>query len=89
MATISIDLGTFNSAATYKMPNGEVVLLQPYHGQTLQGILIPSFLKFYANGELEKYGDPAYQALASVPQLVVWGLKRLIGKSYNNAKDEF
>lgn len=90
MATISIDLGTFNSAAAYRMPDGEITLLQAYHGPTQQGKkLIPSFLKFYANGELDKYGEPAYDALGVVPELVVWGLKRLLGKSYHNAKNEF
>ncbi len=89
MTTISIDLGTFNSAAAYRMPNGEIVLLQAYHGPTFQGRLIPSFLKFYANGELEKYGEPAHEELKVAPELVVWGIKRLLGKSFHNARDEF
>ena len=90
MRTISIDLGTYNSAAAYKMPaDGQIVLLQAYHGPTIQGKVIPSFLKFYANGELDKYGEPARKDLAVAPQLVVWGLKRLLGKSYQGAKDEF
>ena len=89
MAKISIDLGTYNSAAGYRLPDGGITLLKAFHGPTGQGTLIPSFLKFFANGELEKYGAPAYEALATVPELVVWGLKRLIGKSYKNAHDEF
>lgn len=90
MKTISIDLGTYNSAAAYRMPaDGQIILLQAYHGPTIQGRVIPSFLKFQANGELEKYGEPARNDLFVAPELVVWGLKRLIGKSYRDAQDEF
>jgi len=89
MITISIDFGTYNSAAAYKHPSGEIELLQAYHGPTMQGKVIPSFLKFYPNGELDKYGEPAREFLSIAPQLVIWGLKRLIGKSYKEAKSEF
>ena len=57
MATIGIDLGTFNSAVSTMLPNGKIVLLQAAHGPTAQGTVIPSFLKFLPNGELEKYGE--------------------------------
>ena len=85
---ISIDLGTYNSAAACVLPNGEVTLLKPYYGETVQGMVFPSFLKFYANGELEKYGEPAKEFLPITPDLVVWGIKRLLGKTYDNAKEE-
>lgn len=88
MTTISIDFGTFNSEAAYKKPGGEVILLQAYHGPKRGQYTIPSFLKFYADGRLEKYGEPAKQALKNNPNLVVWGVKRLLGKSYELAKNE-
>ncbi len=89
MTRIAIYLGTFNFAVAYKLPDGKITLLQAYHGPTPQGKLMPSFLKFYANGELEGYGYPAYEAQECFPELVVWGLKRLLGKSYRDSKDEF
>jgi molecular chaperone DnaK len=88
MTTIGIDFGTYNSEAAYILPNGEVILLQAYHGPTSQGYTIPSFIKFFANGKFEKYGEPARQDLSVAPHLVVWGIKRLLGKSYQKAKDE-
>ncbi|MBM3312276.1 MAG: Hsp70 family protein, partial [Candidatus Aminicenantes bacterium] len=89
MKTISIDLGTYNSAVAYRTASGEVRLAQAYHGPTFQGSLVPSFLKFLANGELEKYGELAREEVEVFPQLVVWGLKRLLGKSYQDAREEF
>jgi len=85
---IGIDLGTYNSAAAYEMPDGKVVLLKAYHGQTWQGCVIPSFVKFYANGEVEKYGEKAREELEIAPHLVVWGLKRIIGRPYQSAIEE-
>lgn len=96
MTTIGIDLGTYNSEAAYMLPNGKVILLQAYHGPTWQGYTIPSFVKFNAIGEVEKYGEPprekygepAREDLEIAPHLVVWGLKRLIGRSYQGAREE-
>ncbi len=88
MTIIGIDFGTYNSEAAYMLPNGEVILLQAYHGPTSQGYTIPSFIKFLANGEYEKYGESARQDISIAPHLVVWGIKRLLGKSYQKAKDE-
>lgn len=88
MASIGIDLGTYNSAASYMLPDGKIVMLKAYHDTTYQGDVIPSFLKFFANGELEKYGEPARQELEITPHLVVWGIKRLIGQSYQMAVDK-
>lgn len=87
MVSIGIDLGTYNSAAAYMMPDGNVVILKAYHGPTQQGNVIPSFVKFYANGDFEKYGEPARQELEVAPHLVVWGVKRLLGQSYQRAQE--
>jgi len=86
--TIGIDFGTYNSEAAYILPDGKVILLQAYHGPTTQGYTIPSFIKFHANGEFDKYGEPARQEISVAPHLVVWGIKRLLEKSYQKAKDE-
>ena len=95
MATIGIDFGTFNSAASYITRDGKVVLLQAYHGPTFQGDnVIPSFIKFMANGmvekdgEKDKYGEKAREDLAIAPHLVVWGIKRLLGQDYQSANDK-
>lgn len=88
MATIGIDLGTYNSEAAYVHSDGKVILLRAYHGETWQGHTIPSFIKFFPNGEFEKYGEPAREDLEIAPDRVVWGLKRLLGLSHQGAEEK-
>ncbi len=82
MNTISMDFGTYNSAAAYRLPNGEVILLRPALAHTP---IIPSFLMFRSDGEFDCMGEGAKDAAAVDPQHVVWGLKRLLGLSYRDA----
>jgi molecular chaperone DnaK (HSP70) len=49
--------------------------------------IIPSFLKFSSNGELDCFGEGAKNAAGADPKHVIWGLKRLLGLSYSDAKD--
>jgi len=82
MNTVSMDFGTYNSAVAYQLPNGEAILLQPALSHSS---IIPSFLKFSADGELDCIGEPARNAAAADPQHVLWGMKRLLGLSYRDA----
>ncbi|MGA9115699.1 MAG: Hsp70 family protein [Bacteroidota bacterium] len=82
MNTISMDFGTYNSAVAFRLPGGEAVLLNPARGRSP---IIPSFLKFTKEGELESIGEHAKNARASDPAHVLWGVKRLLGCSYRDA----
>ncbi len=80
MNTVSMDFGTYNSAVAYRQPDGGVTLLRPRFGN--RGI-IPSFMRFTQQGEIECFGDAAKNIVD--PQHIVWGLKRLLGLSYKDA----
>jgi len=84
-AWIGIDLGTYNSVAAVSL-GGEPVLLRSKEGQTDQGICFPSFVEFDEAGELLRVGEYARKSLDVYPERVVWGVKRMIGKSYEQAK---
>ncbi len=81
---IGIDLGTYNSAACVLM-GSRPVLLRPEEGATEQGMCFPSVVEFDESGKLVQAGERARRSLPIYPQSVVWGVKRLIGKSYAQA----
>ena len=83
---IGIDLGTYNSAAC-AMIGGEPVLLRPEEGATEQGMCFPSVVEFDERGEFVQAGEHARRSLPLYPRTVVWGVKRLIGRSYDAAKE--
>ena len=82
---IGIDLGTYNSAACV-LVGDEPLLLRPEEGATDQGMCFPSVVEFDDSGEFVQAGELARRSLPIYPQSVVWGVKRLIGKSYKAAK---
>lgn len=81
MNTVSMDFGTYNSAVAYRQPDGEVILLRPRFSQLGT---IPSFMRFTSQGEFDCFGVPAKNADGN-PEQVIWGLKRLLGLSYEDA----
>lgn len=83
---IGIDLGTYNSAAAVLLGD-EPVMLRAEEGLTDQGINFPSFVEFDERGEFLRAGEYARRAIHVNPERVVWGVKRLIGKSYKQAKE--
>ncbi len=83
---IGIDLGTYNSAACVLI-GGQAVLLRPEEGATEQGICFPSVVEFDNSGEFIQAGEKARRSLPVYPLSVVWGVKRLIGRSYERAKE--
>lgn len=82
---IGIDLGTYNSAAC-ALIGGQPVLLRPEEGATEQGMCFPSVAEFDNAGEFVQAGERARRSLPLYPRSVVWGVKRLIGRSYEAAK---
>jgi molecular chaperone DnaK len=82
---IGIDLGTYNSAASVNLGE-EPVMLRPKEGQTDQGICFPSFVEFGEAGELIHVGEFARRSIPVNPEYVIWGGKRLIGKSFQEVK---
>lgn len=83
---IGIDLGTFNSAAAVALGRDNVVMVQSRAGQTQYGKQFPSFVLFDYDGHVQAVGQPAKAAMPHNPTLVVWGVKRLVGLSYEEAK---
>ena len=84
-AFIGIDLGTYNSAAC-TLVGKEPVLLRPEEGATEQVMCFPSVVEFDDNGEFVHAGELARRSLPVYPTTVVWGVKRLIGRSYEAAE---
>jgi len=83
---IGIDLGTYNSAACVLI-GGQPLLLQPEEGATEQGMCFPSVVEFDDAGEFVQAGEKARRSLPVYPRSVVWGVKRLIGRSYDRAEE--
>jgi molecular chaperone DnaK (HSP70) len=88
MTTIGIDLGTYNSAAAYAQPDGQVMMIESSYGRTWQGAVFPSFVRLDALGNVQMLGEEARQQMAVAPQQVVWGVKRLIGRSFREVEAE-
>ncbi len=82
---IGIDLGTYNSAAAILMGD-KPIMLHSQEGPTDQGMSFPSFVEFDESGEYVRAGEMARRAMPLSPDRVVWGVKRIIGKSYKEAK---
>lgn len=85
MARIGIDLGTFNSAAAIVLGDGLPVTIEGRDGESIYGKTYPSFVFFDANGEVKSVGQIAKNDWARNPTNVVWGVKRLVGLSYDQA----
>ena len=85
--TIGIDLGTYNSAAAASLARGKVAMVESRYGKTLYGKNFPSFVLFDRNGRIQATGQRAKAELGLNPDLVVWGIKRLVGLSYAAAKE--
>ncbi len=79
---IGIDLGTYNSAVAYAASAEQVYVLPATWGSTPQGDVVPSFLRFDLRGELCAFGQEARRVERGGSRQVVWGFKRLIGRSY-------
>lgn len=83
---IGIDLGTYNSAASVALGRTRVAMIESKHGKTLYGKNFPSFVLFDKFGRVQVVGQRAKEEARLNPELVVWGVKRLVGLSYEAAK---
>ena len=86
MAKIGFHFGTANSAASYRLPDGTIHVCQSRHGPFAGAMTTPSFVRFNADGSVAKYGAAAYNELVHAPEYVVWGVTRLLGKGYQQAR---
>lgn len=87
---LGIDLGTYNSSAFVLGPGGEPRLVS----SGLTGSIefgrqkpFPSFVSFHPDGSVKEVGLPAKEQAIYDPSHVVWGVKRLLGKTYEEAKE--
>jgi len=82
---IGIDLGTFNSAAAVTLGRDNVMMIENKLGESPYGKNFPSFVQFDHNGQKQAVGMLAKSWQVRNPKLVIWGVKRLIGLSYDEA----
>lgn len=80
---VGIDLGTTNSLVAY-MKDGQPVAVRDSTGQ---GVLVPSVIHFAADGSAS-LGVAAKQQLATDPENTIYSVKRLLGKSYADVKEQ-
>ncbi len=82
---LGIDLGTYNSSAAFALDKDKVIMVESSQGGTKYGKRFPSFVLFDHNGVKQAVGEAAKRELGVKPGLVVWGAKRLVGLSYQEA----
>lgn len=83
MSKIGIDLGSYNTAGAVVRASGQVDMIESKEGKSPYGKHFPSFVRFDNTGELRDVGLFAQGELANNPDLVVWGVKRLIGLPFD------
>jgi len=84
---LGIDLGTYNSAAAVAFGQDKFVMVESRYGPTIYGKNFPSFVLFDRQGKKQMVGLLAARNLTEKPEFVIWGVKRLIGLSYETAKE--
>lgn len=92
LKVIGIDFGTTNTAVAFfdnANPKREIISI-PYQGAAdfLMKKTIPSVVFFDEYGLPKYYGEPALEAGKSKPHLLVDKIKRVIGKTYEEAKKD-
>ena len=81
---IGIDLGTTNSCVSVLEGNEPVVITNSEGRRTT-----PSIVAFLDNGNGErKVGDPAKRQAITNPQNTIASIKRFMGESFDNVKNE-
>ena len=81
---VGIDLGTTNSLIAVIHPeSGKPVVLKEFDGHAL----VPSVLHFSREGAVD-VGDAAKEYLVAEPHNTIFSVKRLMGKSYNDVRDQ-
>jgi len=80
---VGIDLGTTNSLVSFIHPETKQPIALKEHGSSS---LVPSVIYFDENGNIT-VGEEAKKKLLTAPQNTIFSAKRLMGKSYNDIKD--
>ncbi len=80
---VGIDLGTTNSLVAIIHPETKKPVALKEHNSSS---LVPSVIHFDENGNVV-VGEEAKQQLVSQPQNTIFSAKRLMGKSYNDIKE--
>jgi molecular chaperone HscA len=81
---VGIDLGTTNSLVAIIHPESKKpVVLKEYDGNAL----VPSVVHFDSSGTVT-IGDKAKEYLLTEPQHTIFSVKRLMGKSYNDVREQ-
>ncbi len=81
---VGIDLGTTNSLVAIIHPETrQPVVLKEFDGNAL----VPSILHFGPAGEV-LVGDAAREQLVNAPDKTIFSVKRLMGKSYNDVREQ-
>ena len=62
-------------------------MIESRYGRNKYGKNFPSFVLFDQNGKKTHVGNWAQEQLEMNPKLVIWGVKRLVGLSYDTAKN--
>lgn len=94
---IGIDLGTYNSSAAIKSKQGTIETIRSLGDNTLDQVSylnqqedckeFPSFISFNKDGSLNEVGINSKEKAYTEPEFVVWGIKRLLGKTYTELKE--
>lgn len=94
---IGIDLGTYNSSAAIQSKEGTIEIIKSLGekeaskapSMDLQEDCkeFPSFISFDKDGSIEDIGINSKEKAYSEPEYVVWGIKRLLGKTYTELKE--
>lgn len=92
-ATLGIDLGTYNSAAAVLMPGNPILTVSAsedrrfWKGSKERIKPFPSVVVYSPQGRVRAVGYEAKVLAEREPELAVWGVKRLLGKTYKEALD--
>jgi len=93
---IGIDLGTYNSSAVIKSKQGTIEIVKNLEEPKDKLSFInkqekykefPSFISFNKDGSINEVGINSKEKAYSEPDFVVWGIKRLLGKTYSELKE--
>lgn len=94
---LGIDLGTYNSSAVIKSKQGDMEIVKS-QGERLKDKIpflhpeerhkeFPSFISFNKDGSINEVGINSKEKAYTEPEFVVWGIKRLLGKTYTELKE--
>ena len=94
---IGIDLGTYNSSGAIKTKDGTIEIIKSinvasrnevsYISQQENCKEFPSFISFNKDGSINEIGINSKEKAYTEPEFVVWGIKRLLGKTYSELKE--